>query len=283
MPQRWRRALLLAFAAAVLIGAWGLTPDAAAKRQVDAGLQRALASYATGRVLDAVVSAAQGTELSLQPLGVGVTLAPGEALDPVNDLIEQFCALMLAASVSFGVQKLLIATGAHWLLSALASVAVLGWVAWRWRAAPGERGGPGVALLTRVVIVLLLLRFAVPLAVLGADVGFRVFMADDYAASQRALDASAGRMRELAPPAAEPASEAGTLERLKRWWSGPAEPKAEAQRPESRLEQWQRIASDAVEHVVGLIVVFAMQTLVLPLVTLWALLALLKRALGDGR
>ncbi|HEU4460433.1 MAG TPA: hypothetical protein VFR90_15030 [Methylibium sp.] len=290
MPvDRWRRPLLIAFALAVLAGAWWLTPDAAAERRVDAGLQRALASFATGRVLDAVVSAAQGTELSLQPLGVGVTLAPGEALDPVNDLIEQFCGLMLAASVAFGVQKLLIAAGAHWVLSALTSVAVVAWVAWRWRAASGDRPqGVLPGLLTRVVVVLLLLRFALPLAVLGADAGFRAFMADDYAGGQRALEASAGRLRELAPPAAEPAAnEPGTLERLKRWWSQPAasgnEGRPEAPPPESRLEQWQRVANDAVRHVVGLIVVFAMQTLVLPLVTLWVLLALLKRAFGEAR
>jgi hypothetical protein len=283
-----RRALLLAFLAATLAGTWWLTPDSAATREVDVGLKRALASFATARTLDAIVSAAQGTELSMQPLGVGVTLAPGEALDPINDLIEQFAGLMLAASVSFGAQRVLIAAGGHWIVSALLSVAAIGWVAWQWRTPPPEAKGWVSRWLPRVLVLLLLIRFAVPLAVLGADAGFRLLMADDYAAGQAALDRSAGAMRELSPPtvspSAEPASDAGTLERLKRWWSGPADakPGPSAAAP-SRIEQWQALIGDAVEHIVALIVVFLMQTLVLPLLMLWLLLGLVRRVIGDMR
>jgi len=288
-----RRALLLAFLAATLAGTWWLTPDRAATREVDVGLKRALASFATARTLDAIVSAAQGTEVSMQPLGVGVTLAPGQALDPINDLIEQFAGLMLAASVSFGAQRVLIAAGGHWIVSALLSAAAIGWVVWRWRSASteAETGPRAVASrwLPRVLLLLLLVRFAVPLAVLGADAGFRLLMADDYAAGQAALDRSAGAMRELAPPTAEPAADPGTLERLKRWWSGPATatPDASAAVPSrneaTRIERWQALIGDAVEHIVRLIVVFLMQTLVLPLLTLWLLLGLVRRVLGDLR
>lgn len=280
-----RRALLLAFLAATLVGTWWLTPDAAAAREVDAGLKRALASFASARTLDAIVSAAQGTELSMQPLGVGLTLAPGQALDPINDLIEQFAGLMLAASVSFGAQRVLIAAGGHWGVSALLSLAALGWVAWRWRAVPAEGATRSLLArwLPRVLLLLLLVRFAVPLAVLGADAGFRLLMADDYVAGQAVLDRSAGAMRELSPPTAEPAPDAGTLERLKRWWSGPAADAKPGVTPPSRIEQWQNIVGDAVEHIVRLIVVFLMQTLVLPLLTLWLLLGLVKRSLSDLR
>ena len=44
--------------------------------QVDAGLKRALATYAAARALNAVISVAQGTEVALEPGGVGVVLAP---------------------------------------------------------------------------------------------------------------------------------------------------------------------------------------------------------------
>lgn len=281
-----RRALLLAFAALVLAGTWWLAPDGAATREIDVGLKRALASFATARTLDAIVSAAQGTEISMQPLGVGLTLAPGEALDPINDLIEQFAGLMLAASVAFGVQRVLIAVGGHWLVSALLSIAAIGWVAWQWRGQRAEAGTWVARWLPRALLLLLLIRFAVPLAVLGADAGFRLLMADDYRASQAVLDRSAGAMRELSPPAvspsAEPATEAGTLERLRRWWSGPPDTKAAAAAP-SRIEQWQALIGDAVEHIVRLIVVFLMQTLVLPLLTLWLLLGLVRRLIGDLR
>src|SRR5690606_26053853 len=101
--------------------------DNAATQQVNAGLQRALVSFATARALNAVISAAQGTEVSVQPLGVGLNFAPGQLLDPVNDLVEQFANLMLMASVAFGVQKILIVMGAYWLISLAFTAVALGW------------------------------------------------------------------------------------------------------------------------------------------------------------
>jgi hypothetical protein len=87
-----------------------------------------VAKLTRARALNAVISVAQGTEVSLQPLGVGVTLAPGQLLDPVNDLVEKFSDLMLMASVAFGVQKVLISMGGYWLISLLLTFAAIGWL-----------------------------------------------------------------------------------------------------------------------------------------------------------
>jgi len=67
--------------------------------------QRALITFALARTLNGVISAVQGTELALQPAGVGVTLTPGQILDPVNDLVERFSWIMLGATLSLGIQQ----------------------------------------------------------------------------------------------------------------------------------------------------------------------------------
>ena len=90
-----RRTLLLLALLALLLGTWLAPLDKPAMQQVDAGLKRALVSFAAARALNSVISVAQGTEVSVEPLGVGVTLTPGQLLDPVNDLVEQFSNLML--------------------------------------------------------------------------------------------------------------------------------------------------------------------------------------------
>lgn len=54
----------------------------------------------------------QGTEISAAPVGVGMTFTPGQILDPLNDLIEQFSQVMLVAMVAFGVEKVLLTAGA---------------------------------------------------------------------------------------------------------------------------------------------------------------------------
>jgi hypothetical protein len=86
MKQRAERILLVVVLAIALASAWLKPLDVAATEQVDAGLKRALVSFATARALNALISVAQGTDVAMQPGGVGVTFAPGQILRPLNEL-----------------------------------------------------------------------------------------------------------------------------------------------------------------------------------------------------
>jgi hypothetical protein len=260
MPRIRRYALALFMLAAVAC-AWLAPLDAPAAGQVDAGLKRALISFASARALNAVISVAQGTELSVQPLGVGVTLTPGQLLDPVNDLIEKFSTLMLAASVAFGVQKALIAMGGWWAVSLVLSAVALGW-AWlylRQRAIP--------VWLSRALVIMLMLRFAIPVVTLGSDLLWQKFLASDYQASQQGIDSTSTQAAKLAPPPV--AQSQGMLDRMKSWLADNADVRA-------RFEELKQAAEQATEHIIRLIVVFLLQTLVIPLLLLWALYALAR-------
>ena len=71
-------------------------------------LKRALVTFAAARALNGAISAAQGTELALEPAGVGVVLSVGQVLDPINDLVERFSSVMLVAASSIGLQNILL-------------------------------------------------------------------------------------------------------------------------------------------------------------------------------
>ena len=260
--QRGKRMLLAAIAAALVVCAWLGPLEPPAQRHIDAGLERALLSYATARALNAVVSVAQGTEVAVQPAGVGVILTPGQALEPINDLIEQFANLMLTASVAFGVQKVLLAIGAHWLVSALLTLAALGWVAAHLR----RRAPPDW--LSRLLLIFLMIRFALPVVVIGSDLLFEKFMADDYQTSQRAIETASLRLDQLDPPQAN--AEPAWLDRLKSWAVQPADLK-------TRYAQLKQAAEQATERVIKLMVVFLLQTLVFPVVLLWLLWSIVRR------
>ena len=77
-------------------------------QQLTSMLTVTLSVYAVLRGLNAVISMAQGTELAIEPMGVGVTLTPGELLDPLNDMIEQVSSVLLVASASIGIQKIIL-------------------------------------------------------------------------------------------------------------------------------------------------------------------------------
>ncbi len=245
------------------VGSWFSVLDTTADEQVDAGLKRALISFAAARALNAVISVAQGTEVAVEPGGVGVVFTPGEALDPINDLVEQFSNLMLLASVSFGVQKVLLSVGIYWVVALLLSATALAWVLLRLRreAAP--------AWLSRLLVILLMVRFAVPLSVIGTDWLFRQFMAQDYQASQQVIDTASGRLGTLNAESSAAANQ-NMLDTIKNWWSKNADLKAQFDRLRQAAEQ-------SVEHVIRLMVIFLLQTLVFPLLLLWLLYGMVRR------
>ena len=129
-------------------------------------LKVTLTVYAIARSLNAVISVAQGTELSIEPMGVGVTLAPGQILDPLNDLIEQFSTVLLMASASLGIQKILLPLGDvawfRWGLAAFAGCALLMTL---WQKKPAR----WLTKLRNVILILTLLRLAIPVMVITSN------------------------------------------------------------------------------------------------------------------
>ena len=260
-----RNALVAFIVAAITACAWLAPMDTPAMEKVDAGLKRALISFATARALNAVISVAQGTEASIQPLGFGVTLTPGQVLRPIHDLVEQFSNLMLAASVVFGVQKMLISIGSYWPLSFALTGAALGWLSCHLR----QRHPP--ALLSRLLVILLMLRFAIPVVTLGTDALWHKYLAADYVVSQDSINSASGQVDKLSPSISEVSESQGLLEKMKGWLSKNADVKAHFANLKAAAEQ-------AAEHIVKLIVIFMLQTLVIPLLLLWALYGVARRA-----
>jgi hypothetical protein len=277
MPHsRWRWAASALLAGVLLLGLSQVL-DRRASTPLVAAFQRALITFAVVRGINAVVSVVQGTEVAIEPGGVGVVLTPGEVFDPINDLIERFSWIMLASSTSLGAQKVLVEVGQAALLQVL-MVAALGVLAWLlWRERPGSARLR--AMLLRLALLVLYLRFAVPLTVLLSDAIYEGFLADRYGASQLALETTREQVEalsevdEVPPVRADP----GLLDRLGQWYD----------RAASKLDVQARIAlykdrlARASEHIIDMIVVFMLQTVVLPLLFLWLGLALL-RALTRG-
>lgn len=263
--QTARRVILaLSLVTMVLCSRFG-PMDKSATQQVDAGLKRALVSYATARALNAVISVVQGTEISIQPVGLGVILTPGQLLEPVNDLIEDFSNLMLAASVAFGVQKVLISIGAYWIISLLLTIVAIGWL-WLYL-----RKQQPPAWLSKILVILLMLRFAVPVVTIGSDLVFQEFMATDYETNQNAINIASSQTSQLNPPVQIASEIPGLIEQIKNWGKQNLDVK-------TRVENIKQSAELATEHIIKLIVIFLLQTLVIPLLLLWVLYAVARGA-----
>ena len=259
--------ILLPLLLVLMVASSWLNPfDSIAIEKVDAGLKRALISFASARTLNAVVSVIQGTDLSFEPGGVGVKLAPGQALDPINDMIEKFSNLMLAASVSFGIQHVLLSIGGHWLMSvALTSAAIL-WIVFFFRRA-------AIPLpVTKLLVITIVLRFAVPAVTMGTEILFQNFLVNDYSTSQKIIEASTTDAKKIMPQSALPVN-AGIWDKMKNLTSQDFNVAAKIEGLIKAAEQWP-------EQIIRLMVIFLLQTLILPLILLWGLIAMVKSVFG---
>lgn len=262
---QFAKRMVLALIVAVMVACSWLAPlESTANQYVDAGLKRALISFASARALNAVISVAQGTEVAVQPAGVGVVFTPGQVLDPVNDLVEQFSNLMLTASIAFGVEKVLISIGAHWLISLVLTLTAIGWAVFYVR----QHSSP--AWLSRLLVLLLMIRFALPVVVIGSDVLFQQFMEADYQASQQGIETVSGQLDKLDPPAPVANAEPGLLDKFKGWAMQQTDFK-------SRYDNLKHAAEQATERIIKLMVIFLLQTLVFPVVLLWVLWSVARR------
>ena len=252
---------------AILALSWTSPLDAISTGQVDAGLKRALVTFATARMLNAVISVAQGTDVAIEPAGIGVKFAPGEILDPINDLVEQFSTLMLFASISFGIQKILITLGGHWVVSATLSAAVVLWSVWH------LSGRHIPEWCTKLLLITLVLRFAVPLVTVGSNELFQQFLANDYEQSQTVLASGAADVGNMA--ALDPKPQLQENQGLLGRWKGMV-PNVDVK---ERLAHVKESAEQWAEKMINLMVVFLLQTLIFPLLLLWGLASFAKSLL----
>jgi hypothetical protein len=101
-------------------------------------------------------------------------------------------------------------------------------------------------------------------------------MAADYSASQRVIDTTSVQLGKLNPPAAAAPEDQGVLEKMKGWWSQNGDVKL-------RFEHLKQAAEHATENIIKLIVIFLLQTLVIPLLLLWALYGVTRRAFQEAK
>ncbi|MEL0081518.1 MAG: hypothetical protein VW985_00560 [Gammaproteobacteria bacterium] len=235
-------------------------------------LQKSLITFAVARGLNGVVSVAQGTDLALEPAGVGVNLAIGEILDPVNDLIERFSWIMLASSTSLGIQAVLVELSAAKLiglgvcgLSVLVAVRV--WL-------PGRVSPTSWRLLCRGLVLLCFVRFTVVVIALANHQLSHYFLDDEIAASTQALQQTTERINQIEQNQQSDGKESPTsvTQRIQLFF-GDVTSRLNA---EKKLEHYKQAMSNAVNHIVRLAALFIVQTLLMPLLFLWGMVALLR-------
>jgi len=255
--------------------------DTLALEQVDEAFDRALVAFALARVTNAAISFLQETEVEITPLGVGVTLAVGEVLDPINDLVERFSWVMLVSLTSLGIQKVLLEAG-PWLsvemiLAAALALLLAGlWWPRTWRFEPAWLG-------RRLLVLALLVRFCVPFAAFLNQQTYRIFLAERYTVATGEIEdgsreMSAVQKKLLVTPREGQQGRPGTLEQAQKLYGQLAETLNVREGIESLKEK----ANAMLHNFLALTVVFLLNTVLFPVLFLWGGVRLVGVVLERG-
>jgi ABC-type multidrug transport system fused ATPase/permease subunit len=233
-----------------------------------------LITYGVSRGLNGAISVAQGTELAIQPAGVGLNFTPGEILDPINDLVERFSWVVLVSGTSLGIQRVLLNVTAWPWFTLLVSVILLVSLVYIWK--PDTKYQKFKSNIFRLALILVILRFSIPVIAIMSEAIYNFFLEPQYSESTRKLEQTAERITSINRAAQPELSEKegkSLLDEAKRFYNSAAE----LIDVESRMNQLKNVAAEVSEYAINLIVVFVLQTIIFPLVFLYIMVHLLKK------
>ncbi len=239
----------------------------------DEAFDRAMISFALAKGLNAIISLIQGTEFSVAPIGVGLNFSIGEVLDPFNDMVERFSWVMLASSVSLGIQKLLLVLSSKLflqvalILSAGISLSVL-WI-------KKLSNYTFFVLSIKVLILLLILRFGAILFVYTSDVFYHSVLQAEYTSSSSTIEETKNKLEDVQ-------NENKKLVESKKgngFFKGVSAKYDEITdnlNISKQLSALEMNIEEASRKIISLITIFIVQTIIMPLLFLWFFIAVVK-------
>lgn len=193
-----RRTRILTAAAVALLAAVLFRPppsalfpvlDKAADQYFEHIITRAGVAYATCRAINAGVSVIQSSTLQLEPAGVGVSLAVGQALDPIDDMTERLSDVLVTAITSLGIQKLGYEISVYLFLQLLCFLLIL----WLTPLLIPHPVSTALRQITgRLILILIALRCCLPLSALAGQWLDERFFSDRMAAAHQQLSQGPG-------------------------------------------------------------------------------------------
>ena len=239
--------------------------DTFGEKYTEEGFTRSLAAFGIAKGLNGLISVVQGTEVAIEPVGVGVILTPGQILDPVNDLIERFSWVMLICTTSLGIQSILLTIFSSFFFSIAVSTTLFLIVLFIWNDQLASINLKNI--LYRLTAFLIILRFFIPLMAITNDGLYKAFLEPTYIESKRQLEQSNTAIANLSDN-----QKINNEAADKSWY----EVMIDSINIDKNYEQLKVEADNLTSHIIDLIVVFTMQTILFPLIFIWLSMKLIK-------
>ncbi len=227
-------------------------------------IEVAAITFAVARSLNAGISVAQGTEVTLSPAGLGTSLAVGEILDPINDMIERFSFVVLAAITSLGIQQILIHIASTTFINLLVVISTLTCLALCFKPQLASQGFRIIAFKT--CLLLIVFRFFIALSLLLNQAVYISTIEAKQSASLASLTVSSEEIQAIPSTQVKPNDpDSSFINDMKTKWENFQSSMNHA----LDLERLKNKASTAIDNMIDLIISFVLLTLLMPIAFLW--------------
>lgn len=236
------------------------------------GFTRSLAAFGIAKGLNGLISVVQGTEVAVEPIGVGVILTPGQILDPVNDLIERFSWVMLVCTTSLGIQSVLLTMFSSFYFSIAVAATLIFIALFIWNDQTTAIKLKNI--IYRFAAFLIILRFFIPLMAITNEGLYKAFLEPTYIESKSQLEKSNTNIANLSD------DQKINNEAIDRSWyevmSSSIDSAMDSIDVDRYYQQLKAEADNLTGYIIDLIIVFTMQTILFPLIFIWLSMKLLK-------
>lgn len=253
----------------VLLLSLSLTLDESAMQLQDEAFERAMVAFGLAKGLNGVISLIQGTQLSFTPVGIGLNFSVGEVLDPFNDMVERFSWVMLLASISLGVQKLLLILSAKLFLQVVFLGSIVSTLALLWLKQIQNYNYFLVSM--KILLFLLVLRFGAVLSVYTTELLYESLLKQEYQTSSLVLEETKTTLEDIQ-------SQNGDIfveNKQSAWYELDVTTKynnlKEQLNISKKLHALAQNIEEASRKIITLITIFIVQTVLMPLLFLWLL------------
>jgi hypothetical protein len=247
--------------------------DTYGEQYTEEGFQRSVVAFAIAKTLNGAISVVQGTEVAVEPAGIGLILTPGQILDPVNDLIERFSWVMLICTTSLGIQAILLKIFSSDYFSIVVAASLFLMVLFLWKHYKTSVSLKNI--LYRAIVFLVILRFFIPIMAISSDGLYKAFLETTYIESKQQLEKSNATITNIRKDNQKINNEEKEMSWLE-MMSSSIDSAIDSINVDKHVEQLKVEAENLTNHIINLIVVFTMQTILFPLIFIWLAMKLIK-------
>jgi hypothetical protein len=222
--------------------------------------KRALYTFGISKAINGIVSVLQESSLELSPAGVGIEVAAGQILDPINDLVEKFSWVLVFSIASIGTLQLLYEIGSYLALMLL-PISLFLFIVAIWNKE--RRGWINASL--KVALLALLIKITIPFYELSAKGSYDLFLAHKYEKSIQVVEKSETF-------AAQKIDQIQKSEESS-FWDKINIKKQLSDTISAITDNFNQLS----DYIAELMIIFLFQTLLLPILTMWLFVKILDR------